>query len=82
MSRRILGSREVQLPARAESVEAIVAEIRQAAGGVYMLGLGLDALKEEAGAGGAIALAKLIERRCDALQRLCEQRDGEGRADG
>ena len=30
----------------------------------------------------AIALATLIERRCELLQRLVEQKDGEGRTDG
>jgi hypothetical protein len=45
-----------------------------------MLGLALDHLGEDSGGGGAIALAGLIRRRCEALQRLAEQQ--EGPADG
>ena len=41
-----------------------------------MLGLALDHLGEDSGGGGAIALAGLIERRCEALQRLAEQQEG------
>ena len=79
---RILGFREVEVPARAVAFERVVAEVRDAAAGVYMLGQGLVALKEEEGGRAAIALAGLIERRCELLQRLVELPDGEGRADG
>ena len=79
-ARRILGFREVEAPARTVALERVVAEIRDAAAGVHMLGQGLVALKEEEGGRAAIALAGLIERRCDPLQRLVEQR--EGGADG
>ena len=79
----LLAFRKVDLPAREATFEELVADIKRAAGGIYMLGLGLDALKEESAAGGAVTLADLIRRRCDALQRLVEQPDaGEGRADG
>ncbi len=81
-SRAILGFREVEVPARAVAFEKVVAEVRDAAAGVYMLGQGLVALKEEEGGRAAIALAGLIERRCELLQRLVELPDGEGRADG
>jgi hypothetical protein len=79
-SRPLLGFREVELPARKLAFEVLVADIRRAAGGVYMLGLALDHLGEDSGGGGAIALAGLIRRRCEALQRLAEQQ--EGPADG
>ncbi len=81
-ARAILGFREVEVPARAVAFERVVAEVRDAAAGVYMLGQGLVALKEEEGGRAAIALAELIERRCELLQRLVELPDGEGRADG
>jgi hypothetical protein len=81
-ARGILGFREVEVPARTVAFESVVAEIRDAAAGVYMLGQGLVALKEDEGGRAAIALAGLIERRCDTLQRLVELPDGEGRADG
>ena len=81
-ARTILAFREVEVPARTVAFERVVAEIRDAAAGVHMLGQGLVALKEEEGGRAAIALAGLIERRCDALQRLVELPDGEGRADG
>ena len=81
-ARAILGFREVEVPARAVAFERVVAEVRDAAAGVYMLGQGLVALKEEEGGRAAIALAGLIERRCEMLQRLVELPDGEGRADG
>jgi hypothetical protein len=50
--------------------------VRDAAAGVYMLGQGLVALQEEEGGRAAIALAGLIERRCEALQQIVEQQEG------
>ena len=79
---RIIGYRKIEVPARTVAFERVVAEVRDAAAGVYMLGQGLVALKEEEGGRAAIALAGLIERRCELLQRLVVMRDGEGRADG
>jgi hypothetical protein len=81
-ARAILGFREVEVPARAVAFERVVAEVRDAAAGVYMLGQGLVALREEEGGRAAIALAELIERRCELLQRLVEMPDGESRTDG
>ena len=81
-ARAILGFREVEVAARTVAFEGVVAEVRDAAAGVHMLGQGLVALKEEEGGRAAIALAGLIERRCELLQRLVEMPDGEGRADG
>ena len=75
-SRPLLGFREVEMPGRKLAFEVLVADIRRAAGGVYMLGLALDHLDEDSGGGGAIALAGLIERRCQALPRLAEQQEG------
>ena len=79
-SRPLIGFREIEVPARTVAFERVVAEVRDAAAGVYMLGQGLVALKEEEGGRAAIALAGLIERRCELLQQLVEQR--EGGADG
>jgi hypothetical protein len=73
-SRPLLGFRTVELAARREAFEVLVADIRRAAGGVYMLGLALDHLGEDAGGGGAIVLADLIRRRCEALQQLASSR--------
>jgi hypothetical protein len=57
-----------------------VADVRDAAAAVYVLGHGLISLEEEEGGRAAIALAGLIERRCEALQQIAEQQ--EGPADG
>jgi hypothetical protein len=78
VARPLLGFREVEVPARMVAFEVLVAEIHDAAAGVYMLGQELVALKEEEGGRAAIALAGLIERRCELLQRLVEQREGGG----
>ena len=75
-SRPLLGFREVELPARKVAFERLVADVRDAAGAVYKLGQGLVALQEEEGGRAAIALAGLIERRCDALQQIAEQQEG------
>ena len=81
-ARAILGFREVEVPARTVAFESVVAEIRDGAAAIYLLGQGLVALKEEEGGRAAIALAGLIERRCEMLQRLVELPAGEGLADG
>ncbi len=75
-SRAILGFREIEVPAREVSFEALVADIKRAAGGIYMVGLALDHLNEDSGGGAAILLSEVIRRRCEALERLTEQREG------
>ena len=81
-ARPLIGFRKVEVPGRTVALEELALEIRDAAAGVYMLGQGLVALKEEEGGRAAIALAGLIERRCEALLRLVEQPDGQGRVAG
>ena len=78
----LLGFRVVEVPARAVAFESLVAEVRDAAAGVYMLGQGLVALKEVEGGRAVIALAGMIEERCEALLRLVELPATEARADG
>jgi hypothetical protein len=79
-SRPLLGFRTVELAARKEGFRGAGRRHQAGRRRVYMLGLALDHLGEDSGGGGAIALAGLIRRRCEALQRLAEQQ--EGPADG
>ena len=82
-SAAILGFREVEVPAREVAFEVLVIELGQAADAMYALSQYLGSVaKEKVGSGAAMLLSEFVERRCDALQRLVEQRDGEGRADG
>lgn len=78
----ILGFREVEVPARTVAFEDVVADLKRAAAGVYALALYLGHTKEPTGSDAAVLLSEVIERRCEALQRLVEQAEGEGRADG
>ncbi len=73
---RILAFREAELPARTVAFERVVADIKRAAGGIYMVGVALDHLNEDSGAAAAILLSELIRRRCEALEKLTEQREG------
>ena len=72
----ILAFREAELPAREVSFEALVADIKRAAASVYMVGVALDHLNEDSGGAAAILLSEVIRRRCEALERLTEQREG------
>ena len=75
-TRAIPAFREAELPAREVSFEALVADIKRAAGGIYMVGIALEHLGEESGGSAAVVLSEVIRRRCEALERLAEQREG------
>ncbi len=81
-ARAILGFREVETPTRKVAFEEVVLELRRCADAVYALGQYLDRVQEEVGSSTAIVLSVAVRERCEALQALVEQKDGEGRADG
>ncbi len=76
VARPLLAFRKAELPAREVSFEELVADIKRAAASVYMVGIALEHLGEESGGSAAVVLSEVIRRRCEALERLAEQREG------
>ena len=66
----------MSLTSIAESTQNVSCESPYLGNAGYMVGVALDHLNEDSGGAAAILLSEVIRRRCEALERLAEQREG------